>query len=318
VRTADRRATSRAVIRVVAAGTCWGLAAVMAKNAFDRGVPPVRMAEARVVVALVVLVSILVIWRRDLLWPPAGSWTALVAFGLCVAGVNATYYIAIDRLPVGVAVSLQYTAPVLLLGLAAVLAAIRRQPRSGRLAWVAAALTLTGAVLVSRAYRGLNQVDGRGLLAAAASCFLFAGYLLSASRAGRRGVHAATVLFWGFVVSIVAWAFVAPWWSWPVSRLDQPGVALAVLGVGLVGTLLPFFLAVGAVRVLTPATAGIAATAEPPAAALFAWIFLGQHLAPIQLVGGALVIAGVALAYRAPTGPGHSLGPEAVAVEPAA
>jgi drug/metabolite transporter (DMT)-like permease len=318
VKSTERVATSGAVIRVVAAGTCWGLAAVMAKAAFDRGVPPVRMAEARVVVALAVLAGILGIWRRDLLWPPAGSWKALVAFGLCVAGVNASYYIAIDRLPVGVAVSLQYTAPVLLLGLAAVLAATGRQPGPGRMAWVAAALTLTGAVLVSRAYRGLNQVDGRGLLAAAASCLLFAGYLLSASRAGRRGLHPATILFWGFVVAIVTWAFVSPWWSWPVYELDQPRVALAILGVGLVGTLLPFFLAVGAVRVLSPATAGIAATAEPPAAAFFAWIFLGQHLAPVQLVGGALVIAGVALAYRAPSGPGHALGPEAMAIEPVA
>jgi drug/metabolite transporter (DMT)-like permease len=317
VTSADRKATSRAVIRVAAAGTCWGLAAVMAKVAFDRGVPPIRMAEARVVVAFVVLAGILVAWRRDLVRPPAGSWPALVSFGLCVAGVNATYYIAIDRLPVGVAVSLQYTAPVLLLGLAAMLAAGGRRPGPGRLAWVAAVLTLSGAVLVSRAYRGLNQVDRRGLLAAVASCFLLAGYLLSASRAGRRGLQPATVLFWGFVVAMAAWAFVAPWWSWPVSQLDQPRVALAVLGVGLVGTLLPFFLAVGAVRVLSPATAGIAATIEPPAAALFAWIFLGQHLTAVQLVGGALVIAGVALAYRVPSGAGQTLGPGAIAVEPA-
>jgi drug/metabolite transporter, DME family len=315
LKVADRKATSRAVIRVVAAGTCWGLAAVMAKAAFDRGVPPVRMAEARVVVAFVVLAGIVVAWRRELLWPPSGSWPALVVFGLSVAGVNATYYIAIDRLPVGVAVSLQYTAPVLLLGLTALLAAGRRQPGPGRMAWVAAVLTLTGAVLVSRAYRGLSQVDGRGLLAAVASCFLFAGYLLSASRAGRYGLHPATVLFWGFVVAIVAWAIVAPWWSWPVSKLDQPRVALAILGVGLVGTLLPFFLAVGAVRVLSPATAGIAATVEPPAAALFAWIFLGQHLSPVQLAGGILVIVGVAVAYGVPSGAGHTLGPEGTVVE---
>jgi drug/metabolite transporter, DME family len=289
----------------------------MAKVAFDRGVPPIRMAEARVVVAFAVLAIILVSFRHDLIHPPAGSWPALAAFGLCVAGVNASYYVAIDRLAVGVAVSLQYTAPVLLLGLAAVLAARRSQRRPGRLAWVAAALTLAGAVLVSRAYLGFDRVDGTGLVAATASALLFAGYLLTASAAGRRGAHPATVLFWGFVVALVAWTAVSPWWSWPVSRLAQPRVALAVLGVGLVGTLLPFFLAVGAVRVLSPATAGIAATVEPPAAALFAWIFLDQRLAPVQLLGGALVLAGVALAYRVPSGAGQALGPEAMAVEPA-
>jgi drug/metabolite transporter (DMT)-like permease len=289
----------------------------MAKVAFDRGVPPIRMAEARVLVAFVVLGVILASARRDLIRPPSGSWPVLVAFGLSVAGVNATYYVAIDRLAVGVAVSLQYTAPVLLLGLAAVVAAVRRQRRPGRLAWVAAALTLGGAVLVSRAYQGLDRVDGKGLVAAVASAFLFAGYLLTASAAGRRRAHPATVLFWGFVVAMAAWATVSTWWSWPVSTLDQPQVALAVLGVGLVGTLVPFFLAVGAVRVLLPATAGIAATVEPPAAAFFAWLFLDQSLAPVQLLGGALVMMGVALAYRVPSGAGQALGPEAVAVEPA-
>ena len=183
-----RPATAAAVLRVVAAGTCWGLAAVMAKVAFDRGVPPVRMAEARVAVALFFLVLLLAWRERDQLRLPRGSLPVLVAFGLCVAGVNTAYYIAIDRLAVGVAVSIQYTAPVLLLGLAAVASVRRPKLRPRRLAWAAAALTLAGAVLVSRAYEGFHRVDGKGLLAAGASALLFAGYLLTAGRAGRRGV----------------------------------------------------------------------------------------------------------------------------------
>jgi len=310
-----RPATAAAVLRVVAAAACWGLTAVMAKVAFDRGVPPVRMAEARVAVALFFLVLILA-WRgreREHLRLPPGSLPVLVGFGLCVAGVNATYYIAIDRLAVGVAVSLQYTAPVLLLGIAALAPIQQPELRPRRLAWVAAALTLAGAVLVSRAFEGFHHLDGRGLLSAGASALFFAGYLLTAGRAGRRGLPPATVLFWGFVVAMVAWSVIAPWWSWPYAKLAQPKVALAVLGIGLVGTLLPFFLAVGAVRVLSPATAGTAATVEPPAAALFAWIFLGQRLSAVQLVGGALVIAGVVLAHRTAV-----VAPEALAVEPAA
>jgi drug/metabolite transporter (DMT)-like permease len=309
----SRRRTAAALLRIVAAGTCWGLAAVLAKFAFDRGVPPVRMAEARVAVALAVLVVILS-WRwRDQMRLPPGSLSILVGFGLCVAGVNAAYYIAIDRVPVGVALSLQYTAPVLLLGLAALTRVRGGGVLPGRLAWVAAALTLAGAALVSRALDGFSRVDGLGLLAAAASALLFAGYLLTAGRAGRRGVPPATVLFWGFVVATVAWSVLAPWWSWPFGALHQAKVALAVLGVGLVGTLLPFFLAVGAVRVLSPATAGTAATVEPPAAAFFAWVFLGQHLTGPQLFGGALVVAGVVLAHRVAV-----LAPEALAVEPSA
>ena len=292
--TARRFSPTTALLCIVTAGACWGLNAVIAKNAFDRGVAPARLAEARVVVALAILI-VLVGWRRpDLLRPPPASFPALIAFGLSVALVNGAYYVAIDRLPVGVAISLQYTGPVLLLGFAALTAG--RKP--GRAAWVAAALTLAGATLVSRAYSGLEGLDGVGMLAAVASAFTFASYLLTADLAGRRGAHPATVLVWGFLVAILAWAVLAPWWSWPYARLAEPKVALAVLGVGTLGTLIPFFLAVAAVPILSPATAGIAATVEPPFAAAFAWLFLGQHLGMVQVAGGLLVVGGVILAAR--------------------
>ena len=128
---------------------------------------------------------------------------------------------------------------------------------------------------------------------------LFAAYLLSAELAGRRGAEPATTLVWGFGVAVAIWAVAVPWWSWPLETLADPRVAAAVVGVGLVGTLVPFALAVGAVRVISAATAGIAATSEPVFAAAFAWLLLGQHLTPVQLAGAALVVAGVVLAQLA-------------------
>jgi drug/metabolite transporter (DMT)-like permease len=287
---------------IVSAGACWGLAAVIAKTAFDRGVAPVRMAEARVAVALVVLGAYLAWRRRDLLRPPRGSLPVLGAFGVFVAGVNASYYVAIDRLPVGVALSLQYTAPTLLLAATAVVSRRRRRTaRPGGAVWIAAASTLTGAVLVSRAYAGLHGVSAAGVAAGAASALFFALYLLGADQAGRRGVPPATLLTWGFVFATLVWSVLSPWWSWPWGKLGDVHVSLAVLGVGLLGTLLPFFLAVTAIPVLTPALAGIGATVEPPFAAAFAWIFLGQYLGVVQIAGGVLVLLGVVLAQRAST-----------------
>ena len=307
-RPATRVSRGVALGMIVTAGACWGLAAVIAKIAFDRGVPPVRMAEARVVVAFVFLAAFLGVRRPDLLRPPPRSWPVLAAFGVFVAGVNASYYLAIDRLPVGVALSLQYTAPTVLLGATALWR--RRSP--GAVAWVAAAVTLAGAVLVSRAYDGLHGVSTMGVAAGLASALFFALYLLGADEAGRRRVPPATLLAWGFVFAIVVWTVVAPWWSWPYDALGDWHVALAVLAVGLLGTLLPFFLAVTAIPVLTPALAGIGATVEPPFAAAFAWIFLGQHLGPVQIAGGVLVLLGVALAQRA-----TALSRSALSLEPA-
>lgn len=284
-----------ATLLVVTAGGCWAVAAVIAKLAFERGIAPVRMAEARALVALVALGAFLAVTRRDLLRPPRGGGRAVVAFGLSTALVNASYYVAISRLPIGVAIALQYTAPVLLLALAAA----SRRPGPGREAWLAGALTVAGAVLVSEAYRGFAEVDGLGLLAAAGSAVMFAAYLTAAEGAGRRGLHPATTLFYGFLVAVAFWSLAAPWWSWPARKLASAPVAWSVLGVGLIGTLLPFFLAVSAVKVLSPAAAGIAATSEPPFSALFAWAILGEALTTVQVVGGVLVVAGVVLSQRA-------------------
>lgn len=293
--TAARAGALAATLGVVAAAACWGIAAIMAKAAFEHGVPPDRMAQARAAVALLALAPLLA-WRRpDLLRPPPGTLPLLAGFGLSIAAVNYAYYLAIDHLAVGVAISLQYTAPVLVLGWSVLVA----RGRATRLAWLAAGCTLGGAVLVSQALAGFSGVDAAGLAGGAASAVLFAAYLLTAEAAGRAGARPPTVLLWGFVAAVIAWTPVSPWWSWPFAALRQPPVLLAVLGVGLVGTLLPFFLAVAAVRVISAATVGIAATFEPVFAAAFAWLLLGQHLGPMQLAGGLLVVAGVILAQLA-------------------
>ncbi len=293
--TVARAGTLAATLGVVAAAACWGISAIMAKVAFEHGVPPDRMAQARAAVALLALAPLLAWRRRDLLRPPAGTLPLLLGFGVSVAAVNYAYYVAIDHLAVGVAISLQYTAPVLVLGWTVLVA----RGRATRLAWVAAGCTLAGAVLVSQALAGFGGLDATGLAGGAASAVLFAAYLLTAEAAGRAGAQPATVLLWGFVAAVIAWSPISPWWSWPFAALRQPPVLLAVIGVGLVGTLLPFFLAVAAVRVVSAATAGIAATFEPVFAATFAWLLLGQHLRPVQLAGGLLVVAGVVLAQLA-------------------
>jgi drug/metabolite transporter (DMT)-like permease len=303
---ASRSALSLA--RVCGAAACWGLAAIMAKYGFERGVPPVRMAAARVAIALIVLLGVLLgllaAGRRGLLRPPRGTWPLLAGIGASIAAVNVSYYVAIDRLPVGVAISLQYTGPVMLLAWAALVG--RRSP--GRTAWLACALALAGAVLVSRALEAGARGDPLGIAAALTAAVTFGTTLLLAEALARRGAHPATVLLWGFAAASVIWSVVAPWWSFPWSALGRADVAAAVVGVGIVGTLVPFLLEVGAVKVLPAALAGIALTSEPVFAAGFAWLLLGERLTPAQVAGGALTLAGVALAQvsaaaRDPTAP---------------
>jgi drug/metabolite transporter (DMT)-like permease len=303
------RSPALATAAVVVAAFCWGLSAIFAKGAFENGIAPERMAEARIAVAGVLLIGFLAVWRRDLLRPPREALTPAAVFGVSLVLVNLSYYVAIDRLPVGVAIALQYTAPVFVLGTAGLFG--RRLP--GALVWLAGALTLVGAVLVSGAYAGFGGLDGVGLLAGFGSAVSFAMYLLSAEAAGRRGADPATVLAVGFVVAAAIWSVVLTWWTWPVDRLGDPANAFRVFGVGVVGTLLPFLLVLGALRVISSALAGIAATFEPVFASGLAFLLLGQGLTGAQLVGSGLVVMGVVLAQATRSGPAESIPVEVAA-----
>ncbi len=289
-----------ATLACVVAAACWAANAIIAAGAFRLGITPEQLAEARVVVALVPLALYLAIARRDLVRPPRHAAVPLIVFGACIVAVNYAYYVAIDRVPVGVAISLQYTAPVLVLAGTALVG--RRTPAAS--VWAAGGLTLFGAILVSGALAGsAGSLDQSGLLAGVASALTFAGYLVAAEVAGRRGTHPATTLFIGFLVAAAIWTVIVPLWTWPLHLLANPDIAWRVVAVGLLGTLIPFALTVAALRWISSAVAGIATTAEPVLAAGLAWWLLGQALGPSQLVGGALVVAGVLLAQLARHGP---------------
>jgi drug/metabolite transporter (DMT)-like permease len=291
------RAAVLATAACVLAAACWAANAVIATGAFERGVSPEHLAQARVVVALVPLAAVVLLTRRDLLRPPRRTLPALIGFGASMVIVNWAYYVAIDRVPVGVAIALQYTAPVMILIGAAV--ATRRVPPA--VIMVAGAMTLSGAILVSGALgtAETGALDPLGLLAGVLSAVSFAGYLLCAEAAGDRGAHPVTTLLTGFVVAVAVWAVVVPFWGWPFELLADAAVAWRVIAVGLVGTLIPFALVVAALRWISSAVAGIATTTEPVLAAALAWLLLGQALTPPQVVGGALVVAGVLAAQLA-------------------
>ena len=166
--------TLLATLACVAAAACWAANAVIAAGAFELGVSPERLAQARVVIALIPLAAYLLVARRDLTRPPRAAVPALIGFGACIVAVNFSYYVAIDRVPVGVAVALPYRAPVLVLAGTAVIARRNPQPTI----WLAAALSLIGAVLVSGALAGAQVLlHSLGLLAGAAAAVTFAGYL---------------------------------------------------------------------------------------------------------------------------------------------
>ena len=271
---------------VVAAATLWAVAAVVARRLFDAGVSPVELTESRALLATAGFALVPAARRR----PPggAGAGRRVVALGVALAMVNVSYYVAISRIPVAVALVIQYTAPALIVAWSAALA--RRAPP----AYVVAALVgaMAGVALVVDLPSGaLGRMDGFGVVMAIASAGLFASYTVLAERTG--AVYGSSgAMLRGFAVASVVWlAYQAP--RGVPSALLERGNLPEVLYVGLAGTLAPFFLFAWGIGRVRAERASIAATLEPVVAAVVAWAWLGQGLSALQVVGGLLVIAAV-------------------------
>jgi drug/metabolite transporter (DMT)-like permease len=176
--------------------------------------------------------------------------------------------------------------------------------------WVALALALTGLGLIVDLFGGGSTLSTAGILFALGGAFAYALYVLLAEHVvgGRDPV---SLLAWGFLFASVFWAVVVPWWSFPGKRLTVdanlgghlsghhlPVWALAAWMVVL-GTIVPFFLLVSALRHVSATTAGIVAMLEPVVGAIVGWLWLSETLNGVQLAGAAVVLAAIGLAQTA-------------------
>lgn len=256
----------------------------LARYVLDDGVDALRLSQLRSAGSLLLLALVLGLTRPRLMRVERSDLPQLAFLGICgLALVHATYYGAIGRLEIGVALVIQYMAPLLLL----VWLRLRYGRRLARSLWGAVALSIAGCALVVRAYDP-GALDGLGVLFAAGAAATFAIYMVASERAGQR-YESVTTLLWAFAFASLFWALVQPWWSFPFGRLDP----LLGLGVIVIGTLLPFICVVAALRHLPAPRAAVAATLEPLLAAIFAWWLHDEQLAVVQLAGGALVLAAV-------------------------
>jgi drug/metabolite transporter (DMT)-like permease len=288
------------------AALLWGFNGTVSKVTLKEALSSLQLVELRSLGAFVVLALGLLavaprqlrVQRSELPW--------LAAFGVAgLAFVQLLYLIAIRRLEVGVALLIEYTAPMLV----ALYARFVLKEHVRNRVWAAIALALVGLALVVDVAHGVT-LDGLGVVASLAAAVAYAVYVLLAERSvGDRS--AVSLLCWGFLFASVFWAFVAPWWSFPFERLNDDisllghlsryslPVWLLMISNVLVGTVLPFFLILRALRHLPATRVAIAAMAEPVIATVVAWAWLGEALGPAQLVGGAVVLAGIGLAQTA-------------------
>lgn len=303
---------------VVAGGALFAVNGTVSKLVLRAGIEPPQLAFLRAAGAFVgVLAITLVLGRGRRLAVTRHDLPLLIGYGL--AGffvVPMLYFVAISRLPVGIGLLFEYTAPLFV---AIWVRFGQRQPVRPRL-WGGLALSLVGLACVAEVWGELS-LDGLGVLAGLGAAVLLAlYYLLGAHGVARRDTLSLTT--WAFGAAAAAGLLtqaVAPangGWA-PLAESTSGGVPVALLlgYVVVLGSIAPYLLLAGALRHLPATSVGIIGMVEPVIASAVAWITLGgsEALNTAQLAGGALVLAGVALAETARVAPPPAPGAAATA-----
>ena len=284
------------------AATLFAINGSISKLAIEEtGITTLRWTELRsaggflgLFIALAILKPSRLRMRRSEILPLA--FYGIVGF----AFVQWLYFVAITRLPIGIGLLLEFTAPVLVALWARFVWREQVAPR----VWGALALVVVGLVLVAQVWRGAT-LDTWGMIAGLAAAAALALYYLQGERlVATRDPLSLVCIALGFTT--LFWAVVQPWWSFPFDLLgvtvELPGIGVGVpaatLGLWTIiaGSIAPFVLSVGALQHLPATTVGIVATFEPIAAAVIAWVWLGETLVAIQILGGLIVLVGIVLA----------------------
>jgi drug/metabolite transporter (DMT)-like permease len=294
---------------VLAGAAFFGVNASVSKVLLTAGIEPARLTALRCTGAAVGLLIVLGVTQPARLRVRGRDLPALAALGLSGAAlIQWLYFVAIDRLPVGIALLLEFTGPLLI----ALYSRLVLGHAVHRRVWLALAVSLAGLALVAEVWRdaGLDPVGVAAGLGAAACLATF--YLLSGHTLERR--DPISLSCWMFVFATGFWAVIQPWWRFDASVLAEDASLLGALDgvsvpvwvalawVVVLGTLAPYALEVASLRHLSPTTTSIVAMTEPVIAAAVAWVWLDEVLSGVQLAGGALVLAGVGLvqAIRSP------------------
>jgi drug/metabolite transporter (DMT)-like permease len=296
----------------------FGGSGVAAKPLIEAGLDPLHVVWLRAGGAALVMLPLAVRHRALLRSRPA----LLAGFGLlAVAGVQACYFAALSRIPVGVALLIEYLGPALVLGWVRF---VQRRPVT-RAAALGVVLAVGGLACVVEVWSGLG-FDPLGLVLALGAACCQTGYFVLSDQGGDAGEAAPDplgVIAYGLLVGAGVLTVVArPWtmdWSVLAHSVHMNGTAVPavvlLLWVVLVATVLAYVTGVISVRRLSSQVAGVVACLEAVVAAVLAWVLLGERLSAPQIAGGAVVLLGAFIAQsstpaRGSAEPVASGGPE--------
>jgi inner membrane transporter RhtA len=267
-----RTSTLLPIALLLAAMASVQMGASIAKTMFP-AVGPVGMVAVRITLGTLVLCMLMRPWRARL---TAANWRPLAVYGITLAVMNLFYYLSLNRIPLGIAVAIEFTGPLAV--------AVCSSRRLLDFCWIL--LAVAGLLLllpVAHVGVGIDPLGGLFALAAGACWAL---YIIYGQKAG--AAHGRQTVAIGSLISAVIVI--------PIGLIDRgsalfsSSILLPGLAVGILSTALPYTLEMYALTRLPARTFGILMSIEPAFGALIGFVYLHEWLSAIQWTAIALVI----------------------------
>ncbi len=290
---------------VAVAATLFAVNGTVSKVILGSGISSGQLTAVRCAGALIGLALIAAGTRPRSLRVRTGDLPVLIALGIALAVVQWAYFFAIHRLDIGIALLIQFVAPIFVALWARF---VFHEPVRRRI-WAALALSVAGLMLIVEIWHG-GRLSGPGVAACGLAAISLAAYFLIAEHGVRRR-DPVSLSAWAFLFATIFWSLLAPWWTFPGRRVDDHvsllgnlasthvHLWLLMLWMVVLGGVVPFGLIVSALRHISATRVGIMAMLEPVVAIVVAWAWLGESLRPVQLSGAALTLLGIGLAQTA-------------------
>ena len=287
------------------AALLFGANGSLTKVMIEAGFTALQVTQFRVLGSALIAGIVLVLISPHSLRLPRSQWLTVAIMGVAgVAMLQATYAIALQLIPVGIALLLEYLA----VPMVALFALLVFRERVRTRIWVSIGLIVFGLAIVAQLWNA--SLNLWGVLAGLGAALSLSTYLLMGEKQLQK-ISPLALMFWVMLAASVFWAFFSGWWAIPpslwIESVSLSGALEAVsapmwtlmLANVVLGSFVTFLMSLQAIKLLSATAAGIAATSEVAFAFVVAWWWLNETLNVFQLVGAALVLAGIVVAQTA-------------------
>lgn len=273
------------------AAILWAVSGSSSKFLFTGGVTPFQLVQLRTTISAGLLLLFFLLIRPGLLKISSKDISYFVVLGTCgMAAVQFTYFFAISKIHVAAAILLEYLAPIFI----ALHSVLFFRDRLSAPTIIAIAGATAGCYFVVGGYDlKILAMNHLGILSGLASAVAFAWYSIHGEY-GMRRYDPWTVLFYALLFAAAAWNLIQS----PFGAFFQPYRPVEwgwIIFIATMGTIVPFALYFHGINLIRSTRASITAILEPIAAGIISYLFLGEAMEPLQLAGGAVVLASIIL-----------------------